>query len=143
VSAQAKFTALGRRFKVQSALHFAVEHQVAHVNGGVDHRSIQRARPLQGEVGMTLHREAIQMNLPNARYVEILPDEVKPEDARRRRIGCAAGDLGLLMGEMNIVERRLAAGDAQVGVELLDRFPVGGCIHRVNMALRLGMRPRS
>ncbi len=47
------------------------------------------------------------------------------------------------MGEMNIVERGLGAGHAQIGVELLDRLPIGRGVRRVNVALRLRMRPRS
>ncbi len=83
------------------------------------------------------------MNLANAREVEICSGQVEPEAARRRRIGGGAVDLRVLMGEMNIVESGLAAGDVQIGVELLDRLPIRRGILRVNVPLRLRICTRS
>ena len=143
VPAQVQFAILRRGFKIQSAREFVIEREVAHVNSGVDHRRIERARSLQRKVGAALHRQAVQMNLANARQVEIFPRQVKPEAARRRRIGRTAGNGGIPVGEMNIVESSLAPGHAKVGVELLDRFPIRRGIRRMNVPLRLGMRPRA
>src|SRR5260370_13178253 len=47
------------------------------------------------------------------------------------------------MGEMNIIESRLAPGNTQVGVELLDRFPIDRGMGGVNVSLRLRTRPCS
>lgn len=82
------------------------------------------------------------MNLANSRKVEIFPAQVEPETAGRRRVGGTAGYVGIAVGELNIVESGLTPGDAQIGVERLDRFPIGRGMGRVYVSLRLGMRPR-
>ena len=63
-----------------------VERKVMHVDGSVDHWSIERARALQREVGAALHGQFIQMNLPNPCQIEILSTQVQAEAARRRSI---------------------------------------------------------
>ena len=73
------------------------------------------------------------MNLADLRQVEIFSLEVKPETVRVGRVGRSAGNLGVTVREMNIAERRLVAEDAQVGVELLDRFTIGRGVSRVNV----------
>ena len=141
--AQAQFAVLRRGLKIQSAREFVVERKVAYVNGGVDYRRIQRARSLQGKVGAALHRQAVQMNLANARYIEIFPHQIKPEAARRRRIGGAPRNRGILMGKMNVVERSFTPGNPKIGIEVFDRFTIRRGIRRVNVSLRPGMRPRA
>ena len=83
------------------------------------------------------------MKLANARKVEILSAQIQAEVARVRRVSGAAGNFGVFMREMNIAERGLIPGNAQVSVKLLNRFSVGRGVRRVNVALRLGMRARS
>ena len=46
------------------------------------------------------------------------------------------------MSKVNVVESGLTPRDAQISIELFDRFPVGRRIQCVDMPLRLGMRPR-
>ncbi len=143
LSGDAEFAAFRGRFEVQVAGKLVVERQVADVHSGVDLGGVERAGTLQGEVSAALHGQLVQMNLAHLRQVEIFSFEVKAEAARRRRVGGGAGNLGVTVGEVNIVERGLAAEDAQIGVEFLDRFSVGRGIGCVNVALHLGMQPRS
>src|ERR1700730_2296089 len=44
---------------------------------------------------------------------------------------------------MNIVESRLAAGDAEIGIEEFDRFPIHRGIRSVDVSLSRGTRPCS
>ena len=67
MTAHPQFAALGGGFKIQSARKFVTDRQVVYVNRSVDHRCIQRARPLQRKVRAALYGQGIQMNLPNPR----------------------------------------------------------------------------
>ena len=92
MSTHAQFAVFRGGLKIQSAGEFVIEREVAYVNGGVDHRRIQRARPCSVKSARPSIGKVVQMNLANPRYVEIFPDQVKPKAARRRRIGGTAGN---------------------------------------------------
>ena len=143
VSGQPQFAVFGRRLQVHSAGELVAECEIARVDRGGDDRSIERARALQPEVGTALHRQGVEMNLGNVRQVEIFSAQIQPETPRRGRIRGTAGNVGVFVTQMNIVKRGLAARDLQIGVEVLNRFPIGRGVRRVNVALHLGMRPGS
>ena len=81
------------RLQIESAGEFMVDRKIAHVNGGVDHWSIERSGSLQSKVGASFCRQRIQMNLANSRKIEILSLQIEPEASCRRRISRAAGNV--------------------------------------------------
>ena len=91
---------------------------------GTDDWSIERATALQGEVGIAFHRQACCLNLADACQVKSLSLQIDAKDARRRGVCSASRDFRTGMSEVNIVKSGLASGNAQVGVELLDRFSI-------------------
>src|SRR5579862_314248 len=66
-----KLAVFSYRRQLQAAGKFAIEGKVTDVDAGIEHRSVECARALQRKVGMPLHGEAVEMNLPNPGQVEI------------------------------------------------------------------------
>src|SRR5439155_12894701 len=106
----------------------------------VDLRRFGGAGGLDREISAPFDAEAIQLDLTNPTKIEVLSTEIDMKDARCGIVSGAPGHNRLCMDEVNVGKRRLAVRDAQVCIELGNRFSVSRCVVGVNLALGLGFR---
>ncbi len=76
-----------------------------------------------------------------SRQIKVGAIQVKAECARQKIVSSVAGYLGLVMRQLNPLQRELLTVDRELGVELLNGLPLHHRIRQMDGAL--GMRLRS
>ena len=96
------------------------------------------------EVGATFDGEAIGTDLADASEIEIISGYVEEEGAGSWVVGGAASDDGIVVEEMNVIERKFAVGEVKSGIELLNGLAVSGGIVEMDLsiAVRVGRSTR-
>src|ERR1700733_3450324 len=81
------------------------------------------------------------MDLADVCKIEVVSCQVQTEAARRGIVGGAAGDDGIVVIEMDIVEGQLTVIEMEVGIELLDGLTVGGGVVELDLTFAVSIRP--
>jgi hypothetical protein len=81
------------------------------------------------------------MDLADAGEIEIVSRNIETESAGGGIVGGAAGDDGIVVKEMDVIESEFAMGEMEVGIELLDGLTVGGGVVEMDLTVtvRIGL----
>ena len=76
----------------------------------------------------------------NVGEIEIVSGQVETKGAGRGIVSGAAGDDGIVVEEMDVIECKFAVGEMEAGIELLNGLTVGGGVGEMDLsfAVRIG-----
>src|ERR1700722_5946516 len=107
----------------------------------VDRGCVRRSRAFKSEVDASFDGHTIGMDLADVCKIEVVSCQVQTEAARRGIVGGAAGDDGIVMIEMDIIECQLTVIEMEVGIELLDGLTVRGGVVEPDLTFAVSIRP--
>src|SRR5580700_4262078 len=81
------------------------------------------------------------MDLADVCKIEVVSCQVQTKAARRRIVGGAAGDDGMVVIEMDIIECQLTVIEMEVGIELLNGLTVRGGVVELDLAIAVSIGP--
>ena len=109
---------------------------MAGASGVPEALSLKSARPSTGRRS--------ELDLADAGEIEIISGYIEEEGAGSWVIGGAAGDDGIIVEEMDVIEREFAVGEVESGIELLNGLAVSGGVVEMDasFAVRIGLSAR-
>ena len=135
VADELKSVSLRAGLQIEIAGKFVIEGEIADVDIGIDHWRFGCAGGFEVEIGAAFERETIGRNLADASEIEIISGDVELEGAGGGIVGGASGEDGIVVEEMNVIEGKFAAGEVEVGIELLNGLAVGGGVVEMDLAV--------
>ena len=97
--------------QIEVTLWFLIKGEIADVNIGVDDGRVWSAGGLEIKVGTSFHGDAVGVNLRDPSEIEIIAGYVEVQGAGSWVVGGTAGNDGIVLKEMNIIQREFTVGE--------------------------------